>query len=496
MNLAQFKKLNIPDCPGVYSFKKDGETLYIGKATSLRERLRSYFNPDLEATRGLKIRNMVKVADVIEFEKCDSVLEAFIRETELIKKYQPLANSLAKDNKSFNYVVITDEDFPRVLKIRGRNIEMGVDGIANRDGDKGKDGDNATYKYIFGPYPYGSELAEAMKIVRRIFPYRDTCMPAKQQADLQGRLIPKPCFNATIGLCPGVCTGAISRAEYLRTVNNIRLFFSGKKGKVIEGLRSRMMDHAKRQEFEKANELKKTIFSLEHIKDVSMIKRDGELHDAKQRAKEARKNATALVGDWSGERAEKIIRVESYDIAHMSGQDMVGVMCVSTDGEFDKSQYRKFIIQGFDASNDTGALAEILKRRFAHTEWKMPDVLIIDGGQAQLNAAVATVNSAFRELEYGGYAASLPHIVTVVKDDAHKAREVLYAEQDEVLLPQASDAAPVNSVDSIISREEIIKLNAETHRFAITFHKKKRGERFLPKKAKKSAKKTAQTPAP
>lgn len=468
MNISQFKKLHIPDCPGVYSFKKDGETLYIGKATSLRERLRSYFNPDLEATRGLKILNMIKVADVIEFEKSDSVLEAFIRETELIKKYQPMANSLAKDNKSFNYVVITDEDFPRVLKIRGRNIEMGDDGIANVER---ADGSSATYKYIFGPYPYGAELAEAMKIVRRIFPYRDTCVPAQEQADRSGRLIPKPCFNAAIGLCPGVCSGAISRAEYLKIINNIRLFFSGKKGKVLDNLKKQMMEHAKRQEFEKANDLKKTIFSLEHIKDISMIKRDGELNDAKQRAKEARKNATTLVSDWSGEQAEKILRVESYDIAHMAGKDMVGAMVVSTDGEFDKSQYRKFIIEGFDASNDAGALAEVLKRRFAHPEWKMPDVVVIDGGQAQLNAAYAAIGEIFREFEYNGYGAFMPYVISVVKDDAHKAREVLYAEQDEIF---------INSVDSIISKDEIVQLNAETHRFAITFHKKKRGESFIP----------------
>lgn len=485
MNLSQFKKLNIPDCPGVYSFKKDGEVLYIGKATSLRERLRSYFNPDLEATRGLKIVNMIKVADVIEFEKADSVLEAFIRETELIKKYLPMANSMSKDNKSFNYVVITDEDFPRVLIIRGRNIEKGVDGITNADGER------VPYKYIFGPYPFGAELKEALRIVRRIFPYRDTCMPAAEQiadmeyrADGSVRMFPraKACFNRTIGLCPGVCSGEINRADYLKIINNIRLFFSGKKGKVLSNLRKQMMDLAKKQEFEKANDLKRTIFSLEHIKDISMIKRDGEIADAKQRAKEVGKNRTAIVSDWSGEQAEKITRVESYDIAHMSGKDMVGVMCVSTDGEFDKSQYRKFIINDYDSSNDTGALTEVLKRRFAHTEWKMPDVVIIDGGQAQINAASNTISAIFKEFEYNGYGAFAPYVISVVKDDAHKAREILYAEQDEVF---------INSVESMISKEEIVRLNAETHRFAITFHKKKRGESFLPKspKAAKKSKK-------
>ncbi len=476
MNLQEFKKLNVPDCPGVYTFKKDGEFLYIGKATSLRERLRSYFNPDLIETRGQKIERMIKVADTIEFETADSVLEALIRETELIKKYMPLANSAMKDDKSFNYVVITEEEFPRVLIIRGRNIEKGADGIADARDESG-----ATYKYIFGPYPHGLELREALKIVRKIFPYRDTCIPAKEQILMKPGRQPKPCFNATIGLCPGVCVGKISRADYLKTINNIRLFFSGKKGKIITELKKRMMGYAKKQEFEKANELKHTLFSLEHIQDVSMIRYDGERQNAKDLAKEARKNngALSLVSDWSGEQAERQTRIESYDIAHMSGKDMVGVMCVMTDNEFDKSQYRKFIINDFNASNDTGALTEILRRRFSHREWKMPDVIVIDGGQAQLNAATAVVNTIFKEFEFEGYAAMVPYIVSVVKDDTHKAREILYAEQDEIFL---------NSVSNFIEKEEIIKLNAETHRFAITFHKKKRGENFISKDQRKDGK--------
>jgi len=493
MNLAQFKKLKIPETPGVYSFKKDGQVLYIGKATSLRERLRSYFSPDLIQTRGRRIVNMVAVADVIEFETADSVLEAFIRETELIKKYQPIANSLAKDNKSFNYVVITDEEFPRVLVARGRNLE--------------KEDIEYNYKYIFGPYPFGAELREALRIIRRIFPFRDTCMPADELPKGQK---PKPCFNYSLGLCPGVCAGTIARSEYLKIINNIRLFFSGKKSKVMDNLRKQMMIHAKKQEFEAAGEIKKTLFSLEHIKDISLIKRESEdkllrqnkeVRDSTNINKEENDSDLAdsdstkipsdltdlqddtdlditpryITRDWEGELAEKQIRIESYDIAHMSGKDMVGVMCVMTDGELDRSQYRKFIIKDIKASNDTGALSQVLERRLGHTEWKWPDIIVVDGGQGQLNAVFETVQKHHQYLtdEYPELEQMpMPYIVGVVKDDAHKAREILYTSPDEIL---------IKNVSNLATKEQLIALNAETHRFAITFHKKKRGESFLPK---------------
>lgn len=460
MKLIQFKKLKIPDSPGVYSFIKDGQTLYIGKATSLQERLRSYFNPDLMATRGRRIVNMVAVADKIEFEKADSVLEAFIRETELIKKYQPITNSLSKDNKSFNFVVITDEEFPRVLVERGRNLEMAEAYM--------------TPKYVFGPYPYGAELREAMKILRRIFPYRDNCIPA---SELPPHKEPKGCFNYSIGLCPGVCAGVISRKEYLKIINNIRLFFQGKKSKVISNLKKEMMTHAKKQEFELANLVKKTLYSIEHIKDISMIKRERE--DQTQ----MRENFQNMQEDWSGEEAQKRIRIESYDIAHMAGQDMVGVMCVMTDNELDKSQYRKFIIKDFKASNDTGALKEVLRRRLQHGEWALPDIIVVDGGIAQLHAVEEAVSAFFKnatqefpeKFSESFFEHELPAVISVVKDNAHKAREILYTSADEIL---------INSISNKVSSQKVFELNAETHRFAITFHKKKRGESFLPKSSK------------
>ncbi|MEI6553671.1 MAG: GIY-YIG nuclease family protein, partial [bacterium] len=158
-----YKKL--PDSPGIYLFKRGKNLLYVGKATSLRQRVRSYFSNDLIKTRGRLLVDMVTLADKIDFEKTDSVLEALILEAQYIKEHQPKYNTKDKDNKSYNYVAITDENFPRVLVVRGRNLEQNLASTSEK------------YKYTFGPYPYGGELKEALNLIRKIFPFRDKCTP-------------------------------------------------------------------------------------------------------------------------------------------------------------------------------------------------------------------------------------------------------------------------------------------------------------------------------
>lgn len=385
-------KKKIPDTSGVYLFKQNKDILYIGKATSLKDRIKSYFSSDLIKSRGMLLVDMISRANNVDFLPTDSVLEAFILENELIKKHQPVFNTKEKDDKSFNYVVITKEEFPRVLVERGRNL------------------DKENYAHVFGPYPYAPQLREALKLIRKIFPFRDTCKIGQQ----------RPCFNYSIGLCPGVCAGKMPQKEYLKNIRHIVLFLEGKKKNLIRVLNKEMKEYAKELNFEKCSEIQKTLYSLEHIQDVSMIK------------KESSKNS---------------IRIEAYDIAHMSGKNMVGVMVVLNNGEFDKNEYRKFNIQTVDGPNDTKALKEILKRRFSHTEWSFPTLVVVDGGIAQLNAAKEILPK-----EVG--------LVSIVKDSRHKAREILTS----------------NNFEANNLKSDIVKINAEAHRFAITFHRKKRGK--------------------
>jgi excinuclease ABC subunit C len=425
-----FDNLDLPDNPGIYFFRKqnssskEGKILYVGKATSLRDRVRSYFASDLFATRGPLLVKMVAEATTITWTQTDSVLEALILEAYTIKEHQPLYNSKEKDNKSFNFVVVTDEDYPRVLIERGRTLatkDAVIDGVPPRS--------------IFGPFPHGAQLREAVKIVRKIFPFRDKCIPYEQAKNLKlktlqrskiGKIFsPKACFNHQIGLCPGVCTGEIKQTEYKKLIRNIELFFMGKKTQITKNLQAEMKLYAKAKEFEKAEVIKRRLFALGHIKDVTLLKKELEV--------------------GINEKGDGEHRIEAYDIAHISGKDTVGVMVVVSGGEPDKTQYRKFKIKskGLVEVNDIKNLKEVFERRFNHTEWQFPNILVVDGGIAQYNAALEFVTEKGIETK----------IVAVTKDERHKPKDFL------------GDAETVTKF-----KTSILLANGESHRFAQSYH--------------------------
>lgn len=422
------KKLNkkIPDAPGVYFFlDKDERILYIGKATSLRSRVRSYFAKDLTEKRSVLVANMVEEARIVKWQTAGSVLEAMILEANLIRKHLPPANTALKDQRSWNFVVITKEEFPQVLTMRERALAF--------------EEPDTKYEARFGPFPNGSELKEAMKIVRRIFPYRDAkCIPVKEQRPLPlgeglrggaGR----PCFNRQIGLCPGACTGEISAEEYRETIKNIKLFFSGKSKFLVKELRKQMAEHTKALEFEKAGVTKKQLFSLKHINDIALLKT------------RPTEQSFGRADTWN---LTPGFRIEAYDISHISGTSMVGVMTVVENGEVKKSDYRKFNVRGQRRADDTKALREVLHRRLKHNEWPYPDLIVMDGGKAQVSTA---------KLELFELGLKIP-VAGVVKDKRHKPREII---------------GPSNLTKKY---EKLILLtNSEAHRFAITFFRKKAG---------------------
>ena len=402
----------LPDTPGVYLFKrakgKNSKILYIGKATSLRDRVRSYVSKGIFDTRGPLIEKMLSQFDSIEHIKTDSVLEALVLEAHLIKKYHPEANIDEKDDKSFNFVVITKEDFPRVLVMRGREL------LKIKPHFKKEKGAPSTSIFsTFGPFPQGGQLKEAMKIIRKLFPYRDKCKP------LSG----KPCFNRQIGLCPGVCTGEMGKVEYTKRIEDIVLFFEGNKKRLIKNLEKEMKSLAQGNQFETANEVKRRLFTLTHIQDISLIK-------------EKTVQSSVLHS----------FRIESYDIAHLSGTNVVGVMTVVEDGEAKKSDYRKFKIKDEPGVNDTKALSEILSRRLGHIEWPLPDLVVVDGGVAQKRV----MEKILRE-----HGQRIP-VVSVVKDKYHRPKQIL---GDKRWLEY---------------EREILLSNMEAHRFAIGFHKQLR----------------------
>jgi len=413
MKLKILKKLRIPDSSGVYFFKKGKKILYIGKTISLRNRVKSYFNKNIIVSRGRLIKKMINEASSVLFIKTDSVLEAFILEANLIKKYQPKYNTKEKDDKSFNYIVITKEDFPRVLAVHGKDLEKKY---------PAKD-----IKYLFGPFPYGNIFNAAMKIIRKMFPFRDICFPYSNKA----------CFNRQIGLCPGVCAGEVSKIEYGRIINRVKLFFEGKKSLLIKSLRREMLSYAKKKDFEKANVIKKTAFALNHIQDVSLIKEEFRRPPIIFGERFLKKN------DLNNYNTR---RIEAYDVAHTSGVNTVGVMTVVENGTAKKSDYRKFNILDKTSGNDTASLAEILDRRLKHNDWSLPYIIAVDGGKAQVNVARKVLNKY-------GYKIT---IVGIVKNKKHKPKMI------------------VGDKKIIINHEkEILLANYEAHRFALSFHHKK-----------------------
>jgi excinuclease ABC subunit C len=402
MTKEDLKAINLPDSPGVYFFLgQNKKILYIGKATSLKSRVRSYFAGDIKEKRSPLIADMVKESFTLEFTETESVLEALILETNLIRSHKPKFNTKSKDDKSYNRVVITKEEWPRVLVVRERDLHEKFT--------------KEEIKYEFGPYPSGVLLRDALKIIRRLFRFYDTKDPIGQEKTklTKGKID----FNRQIGLYPQLG----DKTKYLKTIRHLKLFFEGKKQQIIVELEKDMMAAAKVMAFEEANRIKKQIFALKHIEDVSLIKAD--------RANEERGMA------W---------RVEAYDIAHLQGKDMVGVMTVVKNGESKRSDYRKFKIRTLNDANDPAALAEVLKRRLEHEEWPLPQLIVVDGNEIQINAAKKVLDGKNLAIQ----------VVSVVKDDRHKA--------SRVIAPPA--IMTTHSFDILLA-------NAEAHRFAINFHR-------------------------
>jgi excinuclease UvrABC nuclease subunit len=420
VNSQQLKKILLPDAPGCYYFRKGTEILYIGKATSLRSRVGSYFASDLIKTRGAHIVDMVFRAETVTWQETDSVLEALILEAALIKKHQPYYNTKEKDDKSFLCVGITDEAYPLVLTIRKKDIDFKNKTFKS----KYLKTENGKLKTIFGPFTSGTSLKEALRIIRRIFPYQDLSSAKRDNNE----------FYRQLGLAPGIGDGRQqtidNRKEYANNIRHIELFFQGKKKQILRELEREMKAYAKSMQFERANDIKKKIFALTHINDIALLKRDEE---------------DVLQG-------VKPFRIEAYDIAHMSGKSMVGVMTVVRGSTAWKDGYRMFKIKTVDGSNDPAALREVLTRRLNHPEWGMPDLIVVDGNKVQIQVAEEVLRSVKLDIP----------IVSVVKDDRHKARAIL------------GDPKIVEG-----KKNAILLANAEAHRFAIDYHKKTRAKAFL-----------------
>ncbi len=410
---VKIKNGELPDAPGVYLMKNAaGEVIYVGKATSLKRRVTSYFQKAHDA----RIAQMVREIRSIDYIQKPTAIEALILEANLIKYYFPPYNVKDKDNRSFLYLVITKEEYPKPLLIRGTEL-----------------GDDASkrYKAVFGPYTSPRSLRAALDLIRKAIPW-STCEPGQK----------RPCFYYHLKQCPGVCIGAISKKDYAKIIRDLIRFFDGKKDILLKEYAKQMKLAAKAQRFEEAAELRNKIYFLEHIQDVAVMKREDEDVD-KIREGEAPVN---LFG-----------RIEGYDISNISGTSTVASMVVFENGAPAKAEYRKFRIRTVKGSNDVASMKETLVRRFRNT-WRKPDLILIDGGWPQVNAAKAVV----QHFELG-----IP-VVGLAKGPERK-RDDLICDENNLEICTLCER----------HKDLLVAVRDEAHRFAITYHRKLRTRKML-----------------
>lgn len=418
---VKLKNSELPDAPGVYLMKDaSGKVIYVGKATSLKRRVTSYF----QKAHDLRIEEMVSLIREIDYIVKPTAIEALILEANLIKYYWPKYNVLQKDNKSFLYLAITKEDFPRPILIRGKELD---------------ESSPKKFKAVFGPYTSAKSLRAALDLLRKVFPWTD-CVPGQN----------RPCFYVHLKQCPGVCVNAAPKEEYQKIIRDLIRFFEGKKDTLIKKYEREMKKAAKEERYEAAASLRNKIFFLEHIQDVAVLKKEDDDVD-KIKMGEVSVN---LFG-----------RVEGYDISNISGTSTVASMVVFENGAPEKSQYRKFKIRSVEGPNDVAAIRETLLRRFRHDEWRAPDLILIDGGLPQVHAAEA----ALREIDV-----PLP-VIGLAKGSARKRNDLVCSKQNLELCKICEQYKDI-----------LIAVRDEAHRFAVKYHKQVRGRSSgIPSKKRK-----------
>ena len=424
----------IPHSPGVYIYKNSsGKIIYVGKAIDLYHRVSSYFSGYEEDSRRANVNHigsldtktalLVKQIASVETIIVESELEALILEANLIKKYLPEFNVRLTDDKDYLYIKFTKEDFPKVLTARKHELK-----------------DSLRY---FGPFPSSRTVRETLKSLRKVFPWCSATNLRGFNGIQPRRLQPRACFHYHLGLCPGACVGEISKEGYRKNINRLGKLLDGKKGELTKELVKEMAKASSSQDFEEARRLKKTITGISYLTQPNRIKNYLEnpnfLEDQRQIALEELQRVLSLPTIPE--------RIEGYDISNIQGHESVGSMVVLTNGEIDKSQYRKFKIKITGKPNDYAMHQEMMGRRLKHPEWTFPDLIIIDGGAGQVSAVFPLIRDSKFMIPIYGLA---------------KRQEWLYHPDGSIVkLPKSSGALKL-----------LQKLRDESHRFAITFHRK------------------------
>jgi len=445
--LAKDKLSQLPKVPGVYAFKKGRKILYIGKATNLKERIKQH-------------KDLLGLATKLGYIKTGSTIEALILEANLIKKYKPKYNVIWRDDKNYFFVGITKEDFPRIFITHQPLREVRSKKYKETKKRIFKSSDFRLQTSYVGPFVDGGALKQTLKILRKIFPYR-SCK----------KLPNHPCLWYQLGKCPAPCqihpvksspSEVFAEGEQFNrvkkesqeNVKNIIKILQGEKSQVITILKKEMKEAALIQDFERAAKNRDKIRDLEKIlahanPALSFFNEERKQKDWFERAGQKALQKTLKI-------KKEISRIEAYDISNIQGKESTGAMIVFTNGKPEKNQYRKFKIRKEGSPNDTAMIKEVLKRRLKHRDWSYPTLILIDGGKAQLNAALQCLKHKFREIR--------------VMALAKKKNELFI---DGQKLPILLENLPREIFNLIL------QIRDEAHRFAISYHRKLRKKKLI-----------------
>ena len=451
------KQLNsLPKFSGIYKFlNKKGTILYVGKAKNLKSRVKSYFIKQDELS-GAK-QDMIKQIYKIETILTKNETEALVLESMQIKKYKPKYNITFKDDKDYNFVKIDfTQKYPTITTIRRPKIQE----------SQTKSG---SIKY-YGPFTSSYALNENLRFLRRIFPFRKkTSRPTKFENDLLQK--------RSIGPVPK------TQKEYLDMIKKCAKVINGKTSTVKKELKRKMQKLSKEKKYEQAVKVRDQIKWLDIFTTRQKIVSTKEylelsmpLYNKIDNALEDLKNALKLKNIPH--------RIEGYDISNIQGQFSVGSMVVFTDAKPDKNEYRKFKIKTIKGSDDFKSLAEVLKRRFNHTEWTMPDLVLLDGGKGQLSVIIKELfnnkNGTTHDLRI-----TTPQFISIAK----KYEQIFHLPSIALAKGGGNNAHPVKLDPKSQASYLLQRIRDEAHRFAQKYYHTLHSKSYENKSRKKRTKK-------
>ena len=425
------KVKTFPTTPGVYLMKDDrGTVIYVGKAKNLRSRAGNYFLK--EAAENPRTRELVKHIVDVEFIPCDTEVDALLKEARLIKDIRPRFNKDLKDDKSFPYLQIRiREEFPRVEFTR----------TPRSKGVK-----------LYGPFTSARSLRAAIQVLQRVLQFR-TCSLDIVSTEDRWRWF-RPCLLHSIRQCTAPCNLRVSKDDYRKQIRKLVLILEGKRGKLIREMEGQMKEASVAMQFEKAARIRDEIAALNKLELRGDVDKDVQPEVFAIDPKKGLRGLRKVLGLATVPRS-----IEGFDIAHLSGQDTVASLVSFLDGLPFKQGYRKFKIKTVEGVDDFASMREVVFRRFKRLhddDAVFPDILLIDGGKGQLNAAM----DAFRALGI-----EPPTVISLAK------------QEEEIFRPGESESIKLSRHSAALRLLQYVR--DESHRFAQHYHHTLRRKKLI-----------------